>query len=138
MKKYIMLVFILTIGVCNIVGCGRAEPDSEISALKISDDITKVNVVHMDCGGIIQWVAEGSEIDELRNWVNGLEYALFEYEEGKSPGDGEGGEVYRFTYDEGSDLEFSYVINGPDKCYLLIEDCWYVVKNPSRPPISNE
>ena len=138
MKKFIMLVFILAMGVLNIVGCGRAEPDSEMSVFKISDDITKVNVEHYVSGEITQWMAEGAKVDELRNWFNGLEYTLFEYEEGESPGDGEGGEFYSFTFAEEDHSGFSYVINGPEDCYLLMDGCWYLAKNPLRPPISNE
>ena len=138
MKKFIMLVFMLAVGMFNIVGCGKEELDSEISVFEISDDISKVNVEHYVSGGIMQWIAEGTEVDELRDWFNGLEYTLFEYEEGESPGDGEGGEFYSFTFAEEDNSGFSYVINGPEDCYLLMEGCWYLVKNPLEPPIRNE
>ena len=32
---------------------------------------------------------------------------------------------------------FSYVICGPDDCYLLIEGYWYSVTNPSDPPAAS-
>ncbi len=138
MKKFIMLVCILTIGVFNLVGCSKREPNSKISVFKISDDISKVNIEHYVSGEITKWIAEGAEVDELRNWFNGLEYTLFKYEEGESPGDGEGGEFYSFTFAEEDNSQFSYVINGPEDCYLLMEGHWYLVKNPSEPPINNE
>ena len=138
MKKIVRFVFILAIGVFSVVGCGSAEPDSEMSVFMITDDITNVNVEHYVGGEITQWIAEGAEVDKLRNWFNGLEYTLFEYEEGKNPGDGEGGEFYSFTFAEEDISGFSYVINGSEDCYLLMEGCWYLVKNPLQPPISNE
>ena len=65
-------------------------------------------------------------------------YTLFEYEEGESPGDSDGGEFYSFTFAEEDNSEFSYVIFGSEDCYLLIEGRWYLVKNPLEPPISDK
>ena len=65
-------------------------------------------------------------------------YTLFEYEKGESPGDSDGGEFYSFTFAEEDNSESSYVINGPEDCYLLIEGRWYLVKNPLEPPISDK
>ncbi len=138
MKKYLTLFCMLIIGTLNIGGCGRAEADFETSVFKISDDITKVDVEHYVSGEIAQWAVEGAGVDDLRNWFNGLEYTLFEYEEGESPGDSDGGEFYSFTFAEEDNSEFSYVINGPEDCYLLIEGRWYLVKNPLEPPISDK
>mgnify|MGYP007032836972 CR=1 FL=1 len=44
-----------------------------------------------------------------------------------------------YTSDAADDnSESSYVINGPEDCYLLIEGRWYLVKNPLEPPISDK
>ena len=119
MKKYLTLLCMLIIGTLNIGGCGRAEADFETSVFKISDDITKVNVEHYVSGEIAQWAVEGAGVDDLRNWFNGLEF-------------------YSFTFAEEDNPEFSYVINGPEDCYLLMEGRWYLVKNPLEPPISDK
>lgn len=31
---------------------------------------------------------------------------------------------------------FSYVINEPDRCYLLMDENWYSVSNLSNPPVT--
>ena len=60
---------------------------------------------------------------------------MVSFEAGNSPGDEDGGEVYRF--DIGEDHPgFSYVINGPDRYYLLMDGTWYSVSNPSDPPVT--
>ena len=56
-------------------------------------------------------------------------------DKGQSPGDTDGGEIYEFVLTEGDYPGFTYVINGPNDCYLLIEGEWFVVTNPTNPPI---
>ena len=65
--------------------------------------------------------------DGLRDWASGLKYELLDSEE--NPGDRDGGGVYEVVLTEGYYPGFSYVICGPDDCYLLIEGCWYSVTN---------
>ena len=48
--------------------------------------------------------------------------------------DEEEGERYDFVLTEGDYPGFTYIINGPDDCYLLIEGNWFSVLNPSYPP----
>ncbi len=59
---------------------------------------------------------------------------LDRYIEGNSPGDMAGGEAYEFNFAD--DSTFCYVINGLDDCYLLVDGDWYLVSNPSTPPIA--
>ncbi|HIT08899.1 MAG TPA: hypothetical protein IAB55_07440 [Candidatus Merdivicinus faecavium] len=40
-----------------------------------------------------------------------------------------------FALTEGDGPDFSYVINGADDCYLLMEGVWYAVSNPVSPPV---
>ncbi len=135
MKRFTTLMIIL-ISVFSLVGCDQtADSDRPISAC-IDDYVTKVNITHHISGKSTQWVAEGQDIDNLRAWASELEYKLFKFEEGQSPGDGDGGEVYDFILTGGDYPGFSYVINGPDDCYLLIEGYWYSVSNPSDPPVT--
>lgn len=140
MKNLIALTLALTC-VLGPVGCGsnHAEtvgPGRPITAY-IGDDVTTVDIIHHVAGETTQWIAAGEEVDSLRTWASDLEYTLVEFEEGQSPGDRDGGEVYDFVLTEGDDPGFSYIINGADTCYLLIEGHWYSVTNPSNPPIIN-
>lgn len=126
------LICAFSIGGCNSPEVGPGRP---VSAY-IGDYVTQINITHYISGKSIQWIAENDEVDRIREWASKLKYEIFEYEKGQSPGDGDGGEVYAFVLTEGDYPGFSYVINGPDDCYLLIEGYWYSVSNPSTPPVT--
>ncbi len=114
---------LILISVFSLAGCNQ-----------VSDYITKVDITHRINGKLTQWTAEGQDVDSLKEWASELEYKRVELEEGQSPCDG--GEIYDFTLTEGDYPVFSYVINEPDDCYLLIDEDWYSVSNPSDPPVT--
>ena len=134
MKKIVAFVLSLSF-VLALAGCHqKSGPGRPITAY-IGDSVTTVDITHHINGKSVQWAAEGEEVAALRDWASKLEYELFEFEEGQSPGDSDGGEVYDFVLTEGGYPGFSYVINGTEDCYLLIEGYWFSVKNPSNPPV---
>lgn len=135
MKKWAVLI-VAIICAFSLAGCNRPAGRDRLISVDIGGDVTKVDMIHYIGGKSIQWTAEGQEVDNLRVWASGLEYELFKYEEGQSPGDSDGGEVYVFTMTEGDNPSFSYVINGTDDCYLLMDGKWYSVSNPSDPPVA--
>lgn len=104
--------------------------------LLISPDETEVTVAHILGGQCSETVAEGKALEALQEWAGALpetmEYRAFA--PGRSPGDTDGGEVYTFT-GATSPTEFSYVINGPEDCYVLYEGDWYAVADPVDPPV---
>lgn len=102
----------------------------------IGSYVTKVDVTHILSGQLQEWTVDGEQLDALREWANGLEYEHRTYADGQSPGDTDGGEIYDFVLTEGDYPGFTYVINGPDDCHLVIEGEWFVVNNPSTPPIT--
>lgn len=134
MKKLIVLMAALISTFC-LAGCNQTADSGRLTPACISDSVTKVDIIHHASGKSTHWTAEGEDVDNLRDWASKLECELLEYEDGHSPGDSNGGEIYIFTLAEGDALEFSYIINGPDRCYLLIEEIWYSVLNPSDPPV---
>ena len=101
----------------------------------ISESVTKIDVTHFIGGKTTTWSVEGTDIDLLREWYNNLSYRYREFEKGQSPGDSDGGEVYTFDFTEGEWSGFSYVINGQNDCYIQSEGNWFVVGNPSMPPV---
>ena len=131
-----LMAFVLSLSfVLALSGCNRKSvPDRPITAY-IRDSVNTVDITHHISGKSAQWSAEGEEVEALRDWASKLEYELFEFEEGQSPGDSDGGEVYDFVLTEGGYPGFSYVVNGTEDCYLLIEGYWFSVKNPSAPPV---
>ena len=136
--KPITILFPALICVLCLTGCvpapGASGPGRPIAAY-IADDVTKAEITHRAGGTVTEWTAEGEELDALRDWASGLKYELLDSEE--NPGDRDGGEVYEVVLTEGYYPGFSYVICGPDDCYLLIEGYWYSVTNPSDPPAAS-
>lgn len=136
MKRFIPLLigFICAFG---LSGCSQSEagPGGPLSAC-IGDSVTQVNIIHCVRGRSVQRTAKDDEVDRLREWASNLQYEIFNYEEGQSPGDCGEGETLDFVITEGDYPGFSYVINGTNDCYLLIEGNWYFVLNPSDPPLT--
>lgn len=127
----LIMFYYLLLSICTFTGCDeRSEPIAVIP-----DNITVVNITHVVGGQSTKFTIEGDSLDDLRVWVSELQYKYQTYTKGNSPGDSEGGEVYTFEMPEGDYPGFSYIINGKNKCYLLIEGEWYSVSNPSNPPI---
>ncbi len=104
----------------------------------IGDYVTTIQITHYIGGQETKWTANGDAVAALREWANALRYEIAEFEEGSTPGDSDGGEVWDFVLTEGDYPGFSYIINGTEECYLLIESYWYVVTNPSNPPVSEQ
>ena len=132
MKK--LMAFVLSV-VCILAlyGCGW---NSQIEVATVfSENVTKVDVTHFMGGKTTTWSVEGTDIDPLREWYNTLSYRYREFEKGQSPGDSDGGEVYTFDFTGGEWPGFSYVINGQNDCYIQSEGKWFVVGNPSMPPV---
>ena len=130
MAFVLSLSFVLVLASCN----QKSGPGRPITTY-IGDSVNTVDITHHISGKSTQWTAEGEDVESLRDWAAKLEYELFEFEEGQSPGDSDGGEVYDFALSEGGYSGFSYVINGSEDCCLLIEGYWFSVKNPSNPPV---
>ena len=101
----------------------------------IGDYVTTVDVTHVLSGQLQECKIPGEQLIALRTWANELKYEHRTYEKGQSPGDTDGGEIYEFVLTEGDYPGFTYVINGPNDCHLLIEGEWFVVTNPTNPPI---
>ena len=126
------MIFCLVCSIFTFTGCNEfSEPIAVIP-----DDISIINITHSVCGQSTKFTVEGDNLNELREWVTGLRYKHQSYTKGNSPSDCEGGEVYIFEMEEDY-TGFSYIINGKNKCYLLVEGEWYAVSNPSNPPIAD-
>lgn len=138
MKK--LTAYVLSV-LCVLIlaGCAgdagtSADRDSGGQAL-IGDDVAEVKITHVLMGQATEWSVEGDDVDALRTWANGLAYELREFEEGNTPGDEDGQEVYCFALNGEDGPELDYIICGSGDCYLLMESDWYAVKNPSPPPV---
>ncbi len=137
-----IICFCLLVSIFTLASCDETVPDpgsgerSKPIAAVIQDDIILINVTHIVGSQITKFSVEEDSLDDLRLWVADLEYKHHTYTKGNSPGDVDGGEVYSFEMIEGDYPGFSYIINGKNNCYLLIEGEWYSVSNPSNPPVA--
>jgi hypothetical protein len=122
----VLFLFLLT-------ACGNSTSSATFA---IPDDVTEANVIHVLSGQVSEGSIRGNDLLLLKEWVSGLECEQKDYEQGNTPGDTEGGEAYSFTFNGKPDLDFSYVINGENDCYLLFGSTWYSVSNPSVPPVA--
>lgn len=137
MKKqwilFLTLSFLLVLAACGTSGSNSTSDN----LIFIADSVTEIEITHIISGTESQWtVNSDDELEALKNWITGLNYSMVQFEEGHSPGDESGGEAYSFTMTGADHPVFSYVINGADRCYLLMDGNWYLVSNPSAPPVT--
>lgn len=132
MKKIIPLCMCVLI-LFSLGACGN--PTTSV-IFSIPDDVTEANVTHVLSGQVSKWSVSRNDLLLLKEWVSGLQCEQKDFEQGNTPGDTEGGEAYSFTFNGKPELDFSYVINGENDCYLLFGSTWYSVPNPSVPPVS--
>ena len=130
-KNIIMLVGILTISV--LMGCGTSSSGNGDTVILISEEVTSVTEEICNGGGRKTTTLDEEHIEDLKEWISNLQLKQEEFKEGDTPGDVTGGESYIFTLTGGDISSFSYITNGERKGYLLVDDVWYSVLNPSNP-----
>ena len=99
--------------------------------LKLDENIGSITVEYMGGGQIKKWSVSKELIDDMIEWVADLDYKEVQFEEGRSPADGEGEAVYSLEFSDGT--KFAYY-NCGTKHYIRMADTWYQVKNPKLPP----
>ena len=133
MKKYIAFV-LAVVCLIGMIGCTVSHPVARVGS--IDEDVSEIRILYTVGGTQTEWILEGEELQFLRDWADKREYQTAEFEEGKYAGDTEGGQSYQFLM-EGSTLpDFSYIVNGTDAHYLLVQGNWYFVANPELPPVT--
>ncbi len=136
-KQSIIWLSVVLLSVASVLmGCKEDQPLEQLKEL-IPDEVKEVTVTHFIGGKESEYIVEGDELEDLKQWILSLSLVNRTYEEGSTPGDGNGGEIYRFSMGD-SYAEFAYVINGKKDCHMLIGDEWYSVSAPVNPekPIS--
>ena len=82
-------------------------------------------------GKLKKWSVAKELIDDMTEWVSELDYKKVQFEEGRTPADGEGQAVYSLEFSDGT--KFAYYNCGTEH-YIRMADTWYQVKNPKLPP----
>ncbi len=116
----------------GVIYCG-----GDTSAVTIDACTSSVHVSHALMGQFTEFDVGGGAVDALMEWYSGLSLEHVAFDEGKSPGDEDGGESFLFKSGDGSFPEFSYIISGPERHYVTKGGEWYRVKDPSRPPVGD-
>ena len=133
MNKHIFFLFSMVLSVFFVLaGCGKGNQSGEQLVALIPEEVTEITVTHILSGKETEYTIEGAKLDELKLWASNLSMKHKVYKDGSTPGDVDGGEVYGFNMEDNY-TEFSYIINGEKDCYILIDDKWYVISNPTDP-----
>ena len=100
--------------------------------LEVDENIESITVEYMGGGQVKKWSVSEDLIDDMIEWVSDLDYKKVQFEEGRTPADGEGQAVYSLEFSDGT--EFAYYNCGTEH-YIRMADTWYQVKNPKLPPV---
>ena len=136
MKRACALCAALVIALCA-VSCGRVNGNvtNGYEILGYPFGVTGAEITHYyGADRIVVSFGDTGELTKLKNWFANLRCRPKTFEPGNAPGDADGGEAYVIVFKGEEDRSASYVKVGEKKCYLLLDDAWYAVENPSDPP----
>ncbi len=105
---------------------------SQSGNIGLSDNIESIKVEYIGGGQIFRWSLSEERIADVKEWAANLKYDEIKFKEGESPADGEGQSVYDLTFSDGT--RFDYYDCGQEG-YIRMDDVWYKVENPKRPPV---
>ena len=131
MKRSLVISTALSLSLLLCACAGGAPEKSPLSAV-FPDQTSQMEASRFDGGGSVTWDLTGEESASLERWALALDLTAESFPEGETPGDRDGGSGYTFQLE---DKSFSYILAG-DEAYILLEDAWYRVENPSDPPLS--
>ena len=106
--------------------------DGQNGTIELSDNIESIKVTYYGAGQITRWSLSEERIADVKEWAANLEYDEIKFKEGESPADGEGQSVYELEFSDGT--KFDYYDCGQEG-YIRIDNAWYKVETPKRPPI---
>ena len=136
MKNLIALVLAL-VCVLGLIGCGNSTQNSENKQIiTLPSEVKEVEVSGYYNGSVINagdFIIEN--FDEFAEWFSQLSLEHRTFEEGKNPGEMyAGGNSYTFDINDGA-LTFTYAVGGsPVTAYIIYDEEWYEVLNPSELP----
>ena len=138
MKKYrfiflgLAILLYVTVTACS----GETVPDESASSIVdelLPDNITSVELSIAYNTELKTQTLTQTEIEELSAWVSQLSLTHRSFQEGKTPGDGEGGLAYWFNFNDDA-MYFSWVDIGRAQ-YIIYSGEWYEINNTSEPPL---
>lgn len=131
MKK-VLDGFILIV-LCIFLFTGCYEQVEETINFEEIANASKIELTHYISGtATTETIENTDDINNIANWLNELMLEEVSFPENKTPTDVEGGESYSFAIQEpeGNNINFNYIINDSEDCYILYNTKWYAVNNP--------
>ncbi len=131
MKK-VLDGFILIV-LCIFLFTGCYEQVEETINFEEIANASKIELTHYVSGtATTETIENTDDINNIANWLNELMLEEVSFPENKTPTDVEGGESYSFAIQEseGNNINFNYIINDSEDCYILYNTKWYAVNNP--------
>lgn len=106
---------------------------NNLSIILFPDDVRTVEVIYSIYSSDTSRELSQDEIVAVKEWATALELQQKTFNEGEKPNQVyAGGISYRFNVNNG---EISFCYSSIDEDYIVINDEWYLVLNPSFPPI---
>ena len=132
MKKFILFE-VLALSVVLLSGCGQGKGKPIIS---FPDDVKTACVTYYSCSPDTSRELSQEEIITIKDWAAALDLEHKTFDKEETPNKVyTGGETFAFNVNDG-ELNFSYA--SIDNDYIVMNDEWYLVLNPSFPPIEIE
>lgn len=124
----LIFTIILLLGL-SLSGCRNQQTFSASQLLP--GRVTDIVAYHYQAGSVTHQELTDEQVAEWTSWLGGLEVWEKTFEAGKSPGDKTEIEFYEFVLNNDEDA-IDYVKDGRSY-YILFDDRWYAVSNPSNP-----
>lgn len=136
MKKCSLIYSVIVFALVLFSGCNQSEQLTGQFPELFPNKMESLTVTHLSSGTEKVFTLEGIELDALKDWASSLSFReKVTFQDGNYPGQNEeGGELYLFQFN-GNDSSLSYRNFGD--CYFVVGEDWYLVSNPSNPPIGN-
>lgn len=118
-----------------MIRCSAGNQVHMSSFYSIEGNVSEATVYHYTGGGEEHFQLEPKEIDSVREWFSELRGRKDVW--GKA-GEVNGGQSFHFVFtgEDTSFFTFVYFDCGEDQCYLIVNNHWYEVLNPSPLPIN--
>ena len=138
MKKAIDGLILIMLCIFLFTGC---QQEQIIHTEEIAN-ASKIECTHYINGISSTKTIENTDtINQIANWLNELLLFDISFAENETPSDTEGGESYSFHVYESeqqNDIDFSYIMNSNENCYIHYNNKWYTVTNPNTPVFIND
>lgn len=113
-----------------LLGCNHVDGNDIVL---FPTDVSTVEVTYYVYSSDTSRELNEDEITAVKEWVTTLQLQNIDFDNGETPSEVyAGGESYKFNVNNG---EISFRYSSIDEDYIVINDEWYLVLNPSFPPI---